>query len=97
MTAIAPAQPNPNTVAQLAHFFAGEGLVLTLVLFAPFGVALAAVAVLAAGKESIESLGWASWEGKQPWLSSLEDFLFFVLGEVTAYAALLLHARYPRL
>lgn len=86
MTNTVPAQPNSNIVAQLAHV--GWGFLLTSVAlhFMTLSLAVTAGATIAFGKEAMEALGWAgklgplSWEGKQTWPSSMEDFAFFMVG-----------------
>lgn len=91
--------PNPDTVGQLAHFFTGLGLVLLLVLYLPLSISLSLVTTFALLKETAEALGISarlgklSWEGKQPaftpWeQSSARDFVYFLLGETTAFIAL---------
>lgn len=80
---------NGDTVAQLAHFFAGAAMVLGISRFTKERIAVAATTAIAAAKESAESLGWAVWEPIQPWLSSTKDFSFFLVG-ITA-ALLVLH------
>lgn len=73
-------EPNSNVVAQLAHV--GWGFLMTAVPlhFATLTVSALFATTVAAGKESAESLGIATWEGKQPWGSSAIDFGFFMVG-----------------
>lgn len=93
--------PNPDTVGQSAHILAGLGLVLLLVLFLPLASSLFYVALFALLKETAEALGISarlgktlSWEGKQPafrpWgKSSARDFVYFLIGEASAFISLI--------
>lgn len=72
--------PNSNVVAQLAHVGWGFLLAAVSLHVATLPVSCFFAGSIAAGKEAAESLGIAPWEGKQPWLSSTIDFLFFLVG-----------------
>jgi hypothetical protein len=56
---------NPEIVSQLAHAGWGGFLTLIAALFLEPWQAAAVAAIIAAGKESIESL-WGVWEARQP-------------------------------
>lgn len=69
-----------DAVAQMAHFFAGWALTLTMALMINPFYAAGLVILGSAAKEAAESLGIAPWEPKQDWPSSITDFGFFCLG-----------------
>lgn len=72
---------NTNTLAQLAHIgWGGMGCFILWAKSVSRGYSIIIVATLAAAKETSETIGIAFWEPKQPWLSSLEDFAFFLVG-----------------
>lgn len=75
-----------DIVAQLAHIGWGGWLpfLLARVLHSYHGFAW--TLGLALAKESLETLGIAPWEPKQPWLGSAIDYTFFVLGALITYA-----------
>jgi hypothetical protein len=82
---------NPEIVSQLAHVGWGGFLTLIAALFLEPWQAAAVAAIIAAGKESIESQ-WGVWEARQPWKNGLIDFAFFVVG-ITAAIVLRMIAR----
>jgi hypothetical protein len=67
-----------NTAA-LAHVGWGGFLTLTAALFVPIFPAVVIATLIAAGKESIESL-WGVWEPKQPWKDGAVDVAQFLIG-----------------
>jgi hypothetical protein len=75
---------NPEIVSQLAHVGWGGFLTLIAALFLEPWQAAAVAALIAAGKESIESL-WGAWEARQPWKDGLIDFAYFVVGIAAAF------------
>jgi hypothetical protein len=75
---------NPEIVSQLAHVGWGGFLALIGALFLEPWQAAAIVAIIAAGKESIESL-WGVWEARQQWKDGLVDFAYFVVGIAAAF------------
>jgi hypothetical protein len=78
-------------VALLAHIGWGGFLTLTAALFLPIFPAAAIAAIIAIGKELIESL-WSVWEAKQPWKDGAADVAQFLIG-IAAAAVLLSVAR----
>lgn len=75
---------NASFLAQVAHFFSGLGLTLLGAQFMPLWLAASATGLGYGFKESLEALGWAFWEPKQPWYSSLIDFTVAFAGIVVA-------------
>ena len=69
--------------ALLAHIGWGGFLTLTAVLFVPIFPAALIATIIAAGKESIESL-WGVWEPKQPWRDGAADVAQFLIGIAAA-------------
>ncbi len=65
--------------ALLAHIGWGGFLTLTAALFVPILPAAIAATIIAAGKESIESV-WGVWEAKQPWRDGAVDVAQFLIG-----------------
>jgi hypothetical protein len=72
---------NPDTVAQEAHIGWGALVVLAVALFTNDLMLSAWSAIwFAYVKEILEAAGWAFWELKQTWRSSLRDFEFWLIG-----------------
>jgi len=69
--------------ALLAHIGWGGFLTLTAALFVPIFPAAIIATIIAAGKESIESL-WGVWEAKQPWRDGAADVAQFLIGIAAA-------------
>ena len=77
--------------ALLAHIGWGGFLTLAAAVFVPIFPAVAIAAIIAVGKESIESL-WGVWEAKQPWKDGAADVAQFLIG-IAAAAVLVSIAR----
>lgn len=83
--------PNADNTGQIAHVAVAYAIFLTVAFF--LGPILAGVASIGTFlvKESLEALGYAPWEGKQPWFSpwkqsSARDFVYSLYGTLGAFA-----------
>lgn len=80
---------NPDTVAQEAHVGWGALFVLSIALFTnDLAVMIVLPVWFAYIKEILEAAGWAFWEPKQEWSSSLRDFKFWLIGIASGVALL---------
>lgn len=79
---------NKSFLAQSAHVGWAIALTLAAGRLLPVYAAAGVIAAFAATKEALESLGWAFWEPRQDWPSSILDFAFWMMG--TSLAAILL-------
>lgn len=79
-------------VVILAHVGWGIALTMIIGLWLPLSIAAFFTALIAAGKEAIESI-WGAWDKKQPWSSFVVDTAEFGLGILVAIVVVVIRNR----